>query len=503
MPSVTDMPGEISLKLHGVTKAFGPTVANRNISLTLREGNIHVLLGENGAGKSTLLNIMYGHLQPDEGWIEVFGRRREIAAPSVALECGIGLIHQHFTLVPSFTVVENILLGKRSSLPSNKQTAASVGETAEQVGWKIDLNRRVSDLSISGRQHVEILKLLHHGARILLMDEPTSLLSPKEIDSFLTVVEKLAANGKSILLVTHKLKEVTRSADTVTVIRHGSITAEFDAQDLDETALARAMTGKKEIPKVTVSGEVNRTGVPALQVQNLSVESQEGMPLKDINIEVFPGEIVGLAGVEGNGQDELTAAIAGLLKPRSGAVRLSGADVTFAEPRRRRSLGLAIVPADRRGAGIVSEMSVFENFALNKIGGGQAPWIKWGDLKAQAVKLSKEFDVRPANIELPAGRLSGGNVQKVVLARELSSRPRILVASSPTWGLDIGAIADVRERLLVARRSGCAILLNSPDLDEILELSDRIVVMYRGVIQLNQLRWELNIDQLSLAMIGR
>jgi general nucleoside transport system ATP-binding protein len=492
-----------ALKLHGVTKTFGQTVANKDVTLSVVEGSIHVLLGENGAGKSTLLNIMYGHLQPDEGWIEVFGSRREISAPAIALQCGIGLIHQHFTLVPSFTVVENVLLGKRSSLPPSKRTASSVKETAERLGWEIDLNRRVDDLSISGRQHVEILKLLHHGAQILLMDEPTSLLSPKEIDSFLTLVEKLASEGRSILLVTHKLKEVTRCADTVTVIRHGSVRAEFQAQELDETALARAMTGNKEMPAITVSGGVNRTGAPALKVQNLSTEPEEGMPLRDISIEVFPGEILGLAGVEGNGQDELTAVIAGLRRPRSGTVTLSGEDVTLAEPRRRRSLGLAIVPADRRGAGVVTDMSVFENIALNKIGSGHFPWIKWGDLKAQAATLIRDFDVRPADTELPAGRLSGGNIQKLVLARELSSNPRVLVASSPTWGLDIGAIADVRERLLVARRNGCAILLNSPDLDEILELSDRIVVMYRGVIQLNQLRSDLDIDRLSLGMIGR
>jgi general nucleoside transport system ATP-binding protein len=498
-----NMQQQPALKLQGVTKTFGKTIANKDVTLSVAEGSIHVLLGENGAGKSTLLNIMYGHLQPDEGWIEVFGRRSEISAPSVALQCGIGLIHQHFTLVPSFTVAENVLLGKRSSLPPGKRTVASIKETAEQLDWKIDLNRRVDDLSISGRQHVEILKLLHHGAQILLMDEPTSLLSPKEIDSFLTLVEKLAADGKSILLVTHKLKEVTRCADTVTVIRHGSVRAEFRAQELDEMALARAMTGKKDMPAITVTGGVDRTGIPALKINNLSTEHEEGMPLKNVSIEVFPGEILGLAGVEGNGQDELTAVIAGLRKPRSGTVTLSGEDVTFAEPRRKRALGLGIVPADRRGAGVVTEMSVFENIALNKIGGGYFPWIKWGDLKSQAARLIRDFDVRPTDTELPAGRLSGGNIQKVVLARELSSKPRVLVASSPTWGLDIGAIADIRERLLDARRDGCAILLNSPDLDEILELSDRVVVMYRGVIQLNQLRSELDIDRLSLGMIGR
>ena len=493
----------VILRLFGITKSFGRQVVNKAIDLELTRGEIHVLLGENGAGKSTLLNILYGHLQPDAGWIELLGRRTTVASPAIALQCGIGLVHQHFTLVPSFTVAENVLLGQRHALPKEKRTISAVAKTIASLGWDLDVRRRVEDLPIAGRQLTEILRLLHHGAEVLLMDEPTALLSPREIDSLLTIMERLARKGTSILLVTHKLREVTTSADRITVMRHGAVSARYPTGAVDETELALAMTGRKDIPKIVVSGEVGTAAEPVLQVKNLAVQADHGRAVEAFDIELRPGEIIGIAGVEGNGQHELMAALCGLRAATHGTVVINGVDATAATPWKRRRLGMAIVPADRRRFGVVGTMSVTENLALNDLASKRSRRINWGALNERAERTIEDFDIRPAEPLKAAGQLSGGNVQKLVLARELQSHPKVLLASSPTWGLDVGAVADVRRHLLEARSHGCAILLSSPDLDEIVELSDRILVMYRGSVVLDVARALLDMDRVALAMIGR
>jgi ABC-type uncharacterized transport system ATPase subunit len=504
-----------ALELVGLTKRYGDFTANDAIDLRVAAGEVHVLLGENGAGKSTLLNTVYGHQRPDAGSISVHGKEVCFTSPADALEAGIGMVHQHFSLVGSFTVAQNVVLGAepgRGGLLDARAAERAVRETADSVGWDFDVSARVGDLPVSGRQRVEILKLLHRGARVLLLDEPTALLAPSEIDGLLETITGLRDRGCSIVLVTHKLREVTAIADTVTVIRHGSVRGVLSRGEFDEEALAAAMTGRGGIPATLGGGRPPaRThpvpvGEPVLQLSGLQADTDAGTPaLQNLSVTVRAGEIVGLAGVEGNGQHELVEVVAGLRPSRAGRVVVAGQDVTGAAPRAVRAAGLGVVPADRGGWGVVPEMSLVENLALNEVAAGRdrrGGVLQWRAMRARARELVEQYDIRPGRIDAAAGSLSGGNMQKLVIARELSASPRAVIASSPTWGLDVGAVDAVHQRLRSARDAGAAVLLTSLDLDEVLALADRVLVVYRGRITLDVARTELDDRDLAVAMIG-
>ncbi|MFB2580313.1 ABC transporter ATP-binding protein [Herbiconiux sp. P15] len=497
------------LTARGLTKRFGSFTANDAVDLDLAPGTVHVLLGENGAGKSTFMNMLYGHLEPDEGSIELDGVAVRITSPGVALEHGIGMVHQHFSLVPSYSVAANVVLGVEPSAVgySPRRVSRAVRETVDRLGWDLDVDRKVADLPVSAQQRVEILKLLHRGARILLLDEPTALLTPTEIDALLETIVALRDSGAAILLVTHKLKEVESVADTITVIRHGVVTGHFGRGEATQVELARAMTGRASIPEVRTTGPAPTGGELVLEVDSLTVGGGHGRAaaVDDVSFTVRSGEILGIAAVEGNGQHELVEALCGIAKVQSGGIRVHGDDITGATPRRVRAAGVAVIPADRREQGVVGDMTLVENFSLNAVAAGERRrhgLLDWKRMRALASEAVTAFDIRPGRIDARAGSLSGGNMQKLVIARELSADPSLVLAVSPTWGLDIGAVADVRERLVGLRASDCAIVLSSPDLDEVIDLSDRIIVLYRGRVVAQFTRDDLDTDALAVALMG-
>ncbi|NQX35110.1 ABC transporter ATP-binding protein [Herbiconiux sp. VKM Ac-2851] len=505
-PEAGDAPAR-RLSARGLTKRFGSFTANDGVDLELVPGTVHVLLGENGAGKSTFMNMLYGHLEPDEGSIELDGKAVPITSPGVALEHGIGMVHQHFSLVPSYSVAANVVLGvePQSVGYSRARVSKEVRATVDRLGWDFDVDRRVEDLPVSAQQRVEILKLLHRGARILLLDEPTALLTPTEIESLLETIVALRDSGAAILLVTHKLKEVESVADSITVIRHGVVTGHFSRGEASQVELARAMTGRASIPEVRTTGPAPSESEIVLEVDGLTV-GRAGAPAVDaISFAVRSGEILGIAAVEGNGQHELVEAMCGLAKVEAGRVVVRGADVTGATPRQVRAAGVAVIPADRREQGVVGDMSLAENFSLNAVAAGgrrRRGLLDRRRMRQLVTEAVAAFDIRPGRVDARAGSLSGGNMQKLVIARELSADPALVLAVSPTWGLDIGAVADVRERLVGLRSAGCAIVLSSPDLDEVIDLSDRIIVLYRGAVVAQFDRETLDTDALAVALMG-
>lgn len=508
-PGTPARPAQRPIRLEAVnlTKLFGSFTANQDVNLRLHHGEVHVLLGENGAGKSTFMNMLYGQLTPDSGAIAVDDREVVIDSPAAALERGIGMVQQHFALVPSLTVAQNVVLGAeaRRVRYSPREVERQVRATVERVGWDIDITARVSDLAVSAQQRVEILKLLHRGATTLLLDEPTALLSPVEIDNLLTIVRGLRDDGCSILLVTHKLREVEEVADAITVLRQGVVTGRFDAAQIDARQIATAMTGRDEIPAVTTDGRVPADAEVALVVEGLTVAADHGVGLHGVSFSVRAGEVVGIAAVEGNGQHELVQALTGVAES-TGTVLLGGTDVSSASSLKRRRAGLGVIPADRRHEGVVEPMNLVENFAINAVAAGgyrrRGGLLHWRRMREDATRAVRAYDVRPGRVGATAGSLSGGNMQKLVIARELEASPRVVVASSPTWGLDVGAVADVQQRLVALRDGGAAIVLSSPDLDEIVALSDVILVLYRGRIVASFRRDSLDMAELSLALIG-
>lgn len=497
------------VELRGISKRYGETQANDGIDFDLRPGEIHVLLGENGAGKTTLMNILFGHVQPDSGTIDVRGKPSEIESPSDALALGIGMVHQHFSLVPTFSVAENVVLGSRAVTNPRLRPAAvrqEIADLAEQYQMPIDPGTRVVDLPVDLQQRVEILKVLYRGATVLILDEPTSLLGPRQIENLLSILEDLKSSGHSIVLVTHKLAEVTQVADRVTVIRQGRNVLQVERGEFDERSLTRAMTGHDvndiEVPHV----QIDESGPGLIDVKNVSTLGEGGSALAGLSLSVQRGEILGIAGVEGNGQRNLVDAITGLTNLESGTVVIDGVDVTGANPADLRTRGLAVIPEDRQGWGLILDMSLAENLAINQIPAGgfnRRGLLDWRRINDQAKALLEEYDVRPADPSLKAGTLSGGNQQKVVLARELAREPKVLIADNPTWGLDVGAVDYVHRRLLEVKERGGAVLLLSLDLDELLKLSDRVLVMYRGGIVLDRWVEGLNMDDLAMAMAGR
>jgi simple sugar transport system ATP-binding protein len=474
------------LELRNITKRFPGVLANDHISLTLEENEIHALLGENGAGKSTLMNILYGLYQPDEGEIIVRGKPVQIHSPTDAIKAGIGMVHQHFMLVPVLSVTENVMLGdemlRGGAFLDRRKAAQKIREISKQYGLEVDPDALIKDMPVGVQQRVEIIKLLFRNADILILDEPTAVLTPQEVDDLFKVIRSLVSQGKSLIFITHKLREVLMAADRITVLRLGKVVGSALPAEATQQSLAAMMVGREvslEVDKTTAS-----PGDVVLDIQNLeALDERLNLAVDDVTLQVRAGEIMGVAGVQGNGQTELAECITGLRSPASGRINIAGIDITRATPRRITQMGVAHVPEDRQRDGLVLSYPIADNLALQEY--YRAPFAKGVVLDevaidASATRLVKQFDVRTPGISTSAGSLSGGNQQKVIIARELSRDIKLLVASQPTRGLDVGSIEYIHKRIVQKRDEGAAVLLISPELDEILALSDRIAVMFRG-----------------------
>jgi ABC-type uncharacterized transport system ATPase subunit len=476
------------LELRGITKSFPGVLANDHINLTLNQGEIHALLGENGAGKTTLMNILYGLYQPDEGEIYVRGQQVKVHSPIDAIRAGIGMVHQHFMLIPVFTVTENVMLGeeplKTGGILDRASVTHMINEISTQYSLEVEPSAMVRDLPVGVQQRVEIIKLLYRKADILIFDEPTAVLTPQEVDELFKIMHSLTEQGKSIIFITHKLREVLDVADRITVIRRGAVIGTTVPAEADQNKLAAMMVGRDV--QLELEKSAPNVGDTILQVNDVVItDDLREIAVDHVSFEVCAGEIFGVAGVQGNGQTELVEAMTGLREIASGIVRLMGEDVTHARPRQITELGTAHVPEDRQRDGLVLPFPIVDNLILNTY---YLPPYSIGVLIDEKVRkevgerLVKEYDVRTPSALLPASSLSGGNQQKVIIARELSRPIHLLVASQPTRGLDVGSIEYIHKQILAKRDTGTAVLLVSTELDEIIELSDRIAVMFRGKI---------------------
>jgi general nucleoside transport system ATP-binding protein len=475
-----------AIELIGITKRFPGVIANDNVNLTVQRGEIHAICGENGAGKSTLMKMLYGMQAPDEGRMLVDGVEVHLTTPSQAIELGIGMVHQHFMLADQLTVLENVILGSeptgsfgRIDFPAAR---AHFDEVGEAYGLTIDPDDLVETLEVGERQRVEIIKVLYRGAKILILDEPTAVLVPQEVEELFRNMRDLKANGATILFIDHKLQEVLEIADSITVLRQGRTVATLNPKDVTAGDLAELMVGSELPTPATTESTV--TDQVALRVEHLAVLDADGRPIvDDVSLSIHRGEIVGIAGIEGNGQHELVSAVIGTLTPDTGSVSLNGEDVTRWSVRDRRQAGVAYVPQDRHAEGLLLTAPLWENAALGHQTGAPFAHGIWVDRKgsrARTEEIRQSYDVRTPNVDVSAHALSGGNQQKLILGREITSNPKLLVASHPTRGIDVGAQAAVWDHLRDARSRGLATLLISADLDELIGLSDTIVVMFRG-----------------------
>ncbi|MGH3394636.1 MAG: ABC transporter ATP-binding protein [Streptosporangiaceae bacterium] len=475
------------LELRGVTKRYGALVANDAIDLTVEPGQIHALLGENGAGKTTLMNVLYGLTQPDEGEILADGEPVTLRSPKDAIAAGFGMVHQHFMLVPVFTVAENVTLGAERTRPfgllDQRRMRREVLEMSETYGLRVDPDARVEELPVGVQQRVEIIKALVRQANVLILDEPTSVLTLGETEELFTIMRQLKAGGRSIIFISHKLKEVQAIADVITVIRRGKVVGQRPPTASDEE-LAALMVGRQVA--LRVSKEPARPADVVLDVSDLRVDDERGQHAVDgVSFQVRAGEILGIAGVQGNGQTELCEALMGLLPAAGGSVRMDGRDITTHSPRQRIRDGIGYVPEDRQADGLVATFSVADNMILDVF--DRPPYARGIALNLAAAQDNatarvEQFDVRTTSVETPVGTLSGGNQQKVILARELGRDVRVLIASQPTRGLDVGSIEFVHKRIIEERDKGVAVVIISAELDEVYALADRIAVMYEGRI---------------------
>ena len=501
------MAHENVIEMREITKIFGEFVANDKINLELRKGEIHALLGENGAGKSTLMNMLAGLLEPTSGEIVVNGKSEKLDSPSKAASLGIGMVHQHFMLVEAFTVAENIILGSEvtnKGVLDLKKANADILELSERYGLAVDPTAKVEDISVGAQQRVEILKTLYRGADILIFDEPTAVLTPAEILELMDIMKTLVKEGKSIILITHKLDEIRAVADRVTVIRRGKSIQTVSIEGATNKDLAEMMVGRS-VSFVTEKEEAQPKEV-VLQISDLVVNENRGVPaVKELSLDVRAGEIVGIAGIDGNGQSELIQAITGLRKVKSGSIKIKEQEVVGLSPRKITEMNVSHVPEDRHRDGLVLEMMLSENIALQtyyKEPLSKNGVLNYNQINSYARKLMEEFDVRAANEIVPASALSGGNQQKAIIAREVDRNPDLLIVSQPTRGLDVGAIEYIHKRLIGERDKGKAVLVVSFELDEILNLSDRIAVIHDGKIQGIVKPSETNKQELGILMAG-
>jgi len=496
--------------MRGIVKRFGALAANDGIDLHVDAGEVLALLGENGAGKSTLMKILYGLYQPDAGEIKVFGQRVNFRSPADAINAGIGMVTQHFALVPTLTVAENIVLGGGSGILFNRAAAEkAVEQTSARFKLSVNPHALVRDLSVGEQQRVEILKALHRGARVLVLDEPTAVLTPREVDALFDELHLLVAEGLAIIFISHKLREVLAAANRVTVLRDGKSVGETRTMDASPEKLAEMLVGRSSFATSTVTPSIplqpttNGPDQPMLMMRDVHARDNRGLPaLRGISLEVNAGEIVGIAGVSGNGQSELVDVLTGMRAISSGSVTLDGRDISKLSPADTVAAGIGRVPEDRKG-GIVGTLSVMENLALEHLAEfTHGAVLDRAKMKAHAERLIAEYDIK-ATVNSVAGKLSGGNIQKVILARVLSRHPKLVVASQPTRGLDIGATEFVRTRLREAGKRGAAVLMVSEDLDEILAVADRIAVMFGGNIVGVLPAANATAEQIGLLMTGR
>lgn len=495
------------LELRSITKTFGPKVANRAVSLNIRPGRVHAIVGENGAGKSTLMNMISGNLQPDAGEIIVDGESTRITDPKKADALGIGMVHQHFKLVPSLSVAANIFLGNETSnrlgVLDRRAMEHRVSALTAELGLELNPGDRVQDLSVGERQRVEIIKALSHETRLLILDEPTAVLTPAETDDLFVVVRRLAAQGCAVVFISHKLGEVLTIADEVTVIRDGEVIGSRSAEGLSQSDIASMMVGREVLLRIKHTPP--NPGAEVLTVRGLSAIDQRGaVAVKNLSLTVRAGEIVGIAGVEGNGQSELAAAIAGMYLPPRGQVKIAGHDLTTASVAERRAHGLAYIPEDRHEEGAAPELTIAENLAAGHLRPpiSRRGWLSLRAIHHYALGLIARFDVRGAQPASSLGSLSGGNMQKVIIAREFDSEPDLLMVSQPTRGVDVGAMEFVHNSIVDLRDKGAGVLLFSADLNEVMSLSDRLLVMYRGEIIAEFTQANMTELAVGLAMAG-
>ncbi|HTP00340.1 MAG TPA: ABC transporter ATP-binding protein [Anaerolineales bacterium] len=497
----------IVLEAKDITKQFPGVLANDHVNFDLRKGEIHALLGENGAGKTTLMNVLYGLYLPDSGEILVNGAPATIHSSKDSIDLGIGMVHQHFMLIPVFSVAENIMLGDetvKTGLLDRQTVAAKVRELSHNYGLDVDPFAKVGELSVGTQQRVEIIKTLYREAQIIILDEPTAVLTPQEVEGLFRIMRELTRRGVSIIFITHKLKEVLAVADRITVMRAGRVVGSTTPHETDEAKLASMMVGRDVI--LTVRKAEAKPAAEVLRVEDLHVEDDRGLEaVRGISFDVHAGEILGVAGVQGNGQTELAEALSGLRPLKSGKVMLAGKDVTGRPPRPITEAGLGHIPEDRQRHGLVLSETVADNMVLCSY--YLPPFARHAIVQPAAVdenarKLIEEYDVRTPSPYVPAGKLSGGNQQKVIVARELSRPVKLLLASQPTRGLDVGSIEYIHKEIVAMRDRGVGVLLISAELDEILSLADRIAVMYRGQIMQIMNARETNKEVLGLLMAG-
>lgn len=478
---------EYVVEMLNIRKEFPGIVANDNITLQLKEGEIHALLGENGAGKSTLMGMLFGMYKPDRGCIKVRGKEVKISNPNVANDLGIGMVHQHFKLVDNFTVTENIILGcepRKGLTVDIKRAAKKIEDLSKQYGLNVDPYAKIEDISVGMQQRVEILKALYRGADILILDEPTAVLTPQEIEEIIQIMENLTKQGKTVIIITHKLKEIKQAADYCTIIRRGKKIDTVKVADVTEEDLASKMVGREVSFKVDKKDAV--IGDVVLEIDDLVVKDNRELEIvKELSLKLNKGEILGIAGIDGNGQSELLEALTGLRKIQSGKVILDGKDITNLTPKDIMESGMSHIPEDRQRRGLIMDFTMAENMMLENY--HKKPFSQGGRLNHRKIEsfakgLIEKFDVRPQNEKQLAGSLSGGNQQKVILAREISNDPEVLIAAQPTRGLDVGAIEYVHRFLVDQRDKGKAVLLVSFELDEVMNLSDRIGVIFDGKI---------------------
>ena len=501
---------EYAVEMHNISKQFPLVLANDDVTFNVQKGEIHALVGENGAGKSTLMNILYGLLHADSGTLAVDGKAAHFTGPGDAIARGIGMVHQHFMLIPPLTVAENVVLGQEPSkrgFVDKARANQTVKALSDQYGLKVDPTAKVETLSVGIEQRIEIIKVLYRGAEILILDEPTAVLTPQEVDELFEILGSLKDQEKTIIFITHKLQEVMAVADSVTVMRRGKVVGTVSTQDTTRQDIATMMVGRQVLFRVERTQA--EPGEVVLMVKDLNALDNKDLPaLRDISFSVREGEILGIAGVEGNGQTELVEVLTGLRKARSGQVELNGQVITNYSPRLIREKGTGHIPEDRHRRGLVLDFTVAQNMVLGIH--YRKPFVRhlgldvinFGPIREKAQRLLKEFDIRPPDHENLAGNLSGGNQQKVIVAREFDQNPKLLIAAQPTRGIDVGSIEFIHQRLLQARDKGKAVLLISADLEEILSISDRIAVMYEGQIVGTLEPAEATEERLGLMMTG-